>query len=333
MTLLLTGATGFVGLNLLLAALRSGHYSHVTAAIRDPGKLRAQLAGEGIAFDQVEIIGWGAVPPDRPWDHAVHCAGVLFARDRASYFRVNVDESLVFLRSLSAETRLVVLSSQSAGGPTPVGQLTRTSDDPDSPLTWYGESKLALEQALRALRPDALVLRPPMILGARDSATLPLFRMARSPVRVKPGLAAKTFSWIAVDDLVRSILRAFTLPDWKALTAVPVYAAAPDPLTDEDLIRIAAGLEGRSGFSLPLAGPLLRLASRIVDGVPALRAGAPSLTRDRVREIFADRWVVDASCFQFHLTDGSFAGLDETLAAARDWYVKTGQLDGPGRER
>jgi nucleoside-diphosphate-sugar epimerase len=65
--------------------------------------------------------------------------------------------------------------------------------DADAPITLYGESKLALERAIRANNADLplTILRPPMVLGARDNATLPLFKMASGFLRVKPGLRKK----------------------------------------------------------------------------------------------------------------------------------------------
>ena len=135
--------TGFVGRNLLLQALRSGRYTEICAAVRDPGKLHDQLAAEGISDpERVRAVPWNEPPPGHI-DHAVHCAGVLFARDRAAYRAVNVDDTLRLLDALPARARIVALSSQAAAGPTPAGCEARTPSDPDTPLTWYGESKLA----------------------------------------------------------------------------------------------------------------------------------------------------------------------------------------------
>ena len=104
----------------------------------------------------------------------------------------------------------MVISSQSAGGPTPAGKRARTEADSDAPITWYGESKLDMERSIRREFPNRpiTILRPPMILGPRDSATLPLFRMATGRIRIKPGLRSKSYSFVAVDDLVAAIFLA-----------------------------------------------------------------------------------------------------------------------------
>lgn len=325
MRLFLTGTTGFVGLNLLLEALRSGRYGEIVAAVRDPGKLRKALEAEGVSIEPgaLRVIGWDETPPGEI-DHAVHCAGVLFARDRESYFRVNVEDTLRLMGGLPPAARILVLSSQSAGGPTPVGRQVRGMDDPDAPMTWYGESKLAMERALAAAQPGAWIWRPPMILGPRDRATLPLFQMAAGPLRLKPGLAPKTYSWIAVSDLVASILAALDTPDWSP--GSPMAVCNPTPITDLDLIEGAARAIGRKGRNLHLPHALLKAVSLAVDAVPALRAAAPSLTRDRVKEIFPDRWVVDHAPFTARFGARSYASLDETLAETYAWYMRAGLL-------
>ncbi len=325
MRLFLTGATGFVGLNLLLEALASRRYTEIVAPVRDTGKLRRQLAEEGFAAlpAELRIADWSYSAP-MEIDHAIHCAGLLFARERDDYFRVNVDESLRHLTSLPASARTLVLSSQSAAGPTPGDRTLRTNADPDTPLTWYGESKLAMEKALRTDRPEAWIWRPPMILGPRDRATLPLFQMACGPLRIKPGRRPKSYSWIAVRDLVRSIFTALSGEEWRP--APPLFVCAPNPITDVELIETAAQVVEGRGVNLAVPHFLLRGAAPLIDRVPALRAAAPSLTRDRVREIFPDRWVVDGAEFRARFAPGPFATLHETLAETHAWYLRAGLL-------
>lgn len=324
MRLFLTGATGFVGLNFLLEALRSGRYGEITVAVRDPRKLARQLEFEGVEVPAtLRVTRWDE-PPPRDVDHAVHCAGRLFARDRAEYFRVNVEDTLRLVAPLPESARVLILSSQSAGGPTPAGRPLRTAADPDAPITWYGESKLAMERALRERRPNVFVWRPPMILGPRDRATLPLFQMAAGWLRPKPGLRAKTYSWIAVADLVAAMDTALFAPEWRPQISMAV--CSPEPLTDLELIETAAAVMKGRGWTLPLPHPLMRLAAAAVDAVPAWRTAAPSLTRDRAREIFPDRWQIDGADFRARFASGPFAGLRETLDATRAWYVRAGLL-------
>lgn len=323
MRLLLTGATGFVGRNLLMKVLRSERYSEVVAVVRDRPKLEAQLQLEEIPADRLRIVDWKEAIPDDV-DHAVHCAGVLFARYRDDYFRVNVTDALRILSSFQASTRVVALSSQSAAGPTPPGRRVRTASDPDRPITWYGESKLEMERRLRAELPNITIWRPPMILGARDHSTLSLFKMSSGLIRLKPGFAPKAYSWISVSDLTESILNALNSPD--SVTTTPLDVCMPDSITDLELITTAARLVKGRGVTVRLPKPLVALVSAVVDRVPSFREVVPSLTRDRVREMAPDRWVVDGSEFQRRFAPTRFENLQDTLKDAHDWCRKNGLL-------
>ncbi|MFA7343470.1 MAG: NAD(P)-dependent oxidoreductase [Terrimicrobiaceae bacterium] len=320
--LLVTGATGFVGRNILVRAFRER--VPVLAPARSREKLSRCMDEDGIPHDAVAPLPadpaeWNPLHPS----HAVLGAGVLFARSRAEYFAANVDWTLRVLRALPPECRTVVLSSQSAGGPTPPGRDARSERDPDAPVTWYGESKLELERAIAREFPGRpiTILRPPMILGARDSATLPLFKMARGPLRTKPGLRRKEFSFLAVEDVVGAISSAFEI-DGRG----PFYIGSDRPVSDRELIASAARAVGGNGITLPVPTPVVRLLAAAVDAVPSLRAAAPSLTRDRAREIWPDRWVVDSSVFRRLSGWTPSIPLDEALGSACRYFQKQGRL-------
>lgn len=323
MNLLITGATGFVGRNLLLAALEADACDSVTVSVRNESKLRAQLAAEYVDPDdpRLRIVSARDFSRLAEVTHAIHAAGVSFARDRDTYFSTNVDFTLALAAALPPQARLIVLSSQSAGGPTPTGQTSRASGDTDAPLTLYGESKLEMETRLLAIRPSTAIWRPPMILGPRDATTVPLFKMAAASFQIKPGRRPKTYSWIAVADLAAALLSALrcNAEVWKATAGRTIYAAAPAPITDVDLITTACRISGRPPHIVHLPSAVIRILSAIVDAVPALRTTAPSLTRDRVREIFADRWVVDSTEFHRHFLHNPPSSLHDTLTQAHDW--------------
>lgn len=320
--LLVTGATGFVGRNFVLNA--TANRVPVLAPVRSAEKLARCLEEDSIPTNMVTPLsadpaGWRRAAPS----HAVLGAGTLFARNRDEYFATNVDWTLRVLRALPPGCRTVVLSSQSAGGPTPQGHRTRSEKDPDNPITWYGESKLALERAIAREFPERpiTILRPPMILGARDTATLPLFKMARGPVRTKPGLRPKEFSYLAVQDVVGAIYSAFV-----AEKRGPYYIGSLKPVSDCELIESAVKAVGGKGLTLPIPTPVVRMMASIVDAVPALRAATPSLTKDRAREIWPDRWVVDSSAFRQLTGWRPVVSLDEALLSACRHFQSSGSL-------
>ncbi|MEO6847497.1 MAG: NAD(P)-dependent oxidoreductase [Chthoniobacterales bacterium] len=327
MNLLLTGATGFVGRNTLLTALRAGRYEKIFVPVRDEAKLRSQFAAEGFpSLPENLILLKGSSAFEAPpifCEEVIHCAGVLFARDAEGYRAVNVDATVKLLEQLSPSSRIILVSSQSAGGAAPSGSLARNEADADVPLTCYGQSKCEMEHTVMTRFPEKSVvaLRPPMILGPRDTATLPLFKMATSAIRMKPALHTKFYSWVAVDDLVAAFFK--VLDDssiWSGEGMQKFYVASPETITDRILIDTAAQAIGKTGITLPLPQPLLRLIAMLVDVIPPLRNQLPSLGRDRVREIWPSRMVVDATAFRERFRWNAKKSLAETLSDTWQWY-------------
>jgi nucleoside-diphosphate-sugar epimerase len=331
MELLLTGSTGFVGRNLLLRLAADPSWSRIWLPVRDPGKLRVQLEEEGIAADgrfvpvAVSRNLWQLPSEARP-DLAIHAAGLLFGRTRDDYFDTNVEGSLRLAAQLPRTGRLILLSSLAAGGPTPMGAERRTPEHEDAPVSWYGASKLTLERELRnRLGRRLLILRPPMVLGPRDAATVPLFRMARGAVRIKPGFVPKHYSWIDVGALCSAILAVAANPA-EGERHGPLYLGSGETITDGDLIGTAAEVVGANGITLPVPQAAIRLASLVVDAVPLWRTAAPSLGIDRVREILPDRWVCDATPFREAFGWRQTKTLRETLAETAAWLKAQGKI-------
>ena len=327
MRILVTGATGFIGRTLVLRALSDRAVGEVVAPVRSPEKLRAQLAREGLK-DPVKLRVIKAEAPR--WDlreagavdRVVHCAGVLFGRTRDEYFRINVDGTLDLLGQLPGKPRVVVLSSQSAGGPTPAGHHAKRLDHPDRPVSWYGESKLRMEAAVReAGHHDVFFVRAPMVLGPGDRATLPLFQMVRGKVWTKPGVKPKHFSWVSSDDLADAIDAWFHRGAGELGVA---HVTSPGTISDADLMRTAGQVSGKKGALLPVPQVFLKPVAFASKFIPAIGEKVPSLTPDRAREIWADRWVIDPE--PFHEATGwrGRATLEDTLSRTLAWFRREG---------
>jgi len=327
MELLITGSTGFVGRNLLLKILREypERWSRIILPVRDPEKLRSQLRsercdgpemGEKLLICRVSDDAWNLPSGVRP-DLVIHAAGRLFGRERGEYFQTNVKGSLALAGQLPKSARMIVLSSLAAGGPTPEGVEARTRKDPDTPVSFYGASKLAMEQGLGDLLAGRLlILRPPMVLGPRDTATMPLFQMAKGWLRVKPGLKKKNYSWIAVEDLCEAILNTAGAA-WPQQG--PFYLTATETISDAGLLATAGSVQGRRGMAVPVPHCCIQMLSLLLDAIPPWRNAVPSLGRDRVREILPDRWVCDGTPFVECFAWKPSKGLTETLRESVEW--------------
>lgn len=185
------------------------------------------------------------------------------------------------------------------------------------------ESQLEKEFGQR----DYICLRPPMILGARDSATLPLFKMVRGRVLFKPGFEPKYYSFVSVSDLVEAIQISLTSSNSSPQNRSKSYFVASDEvITDEMLLTTAAKAAEKKGFLVKVPQPLLKMVAKAVDAVPAWRSAIPSLSGDRAKEIWPDRWVVSSKKFANEFSWSAEGRLLETLQDTYAWYVKNGEI-------
>ncbi|MFM8316241.1 MAG: SDR family oxidoreductase, partial [Deltaproteobacteria bacterium] len=123
MKLLLTGATGFVGRNLLIELLKSNTYETIYLPVRSEQKLKEQLRGEGILELPLCVKPLLMEAPNWDFktlsnvDHVVHGAGVLFGNSLEDYISTNTEGTLNLMRTLIGPSKFVILSSQAASGP------------------------------------------------------------------------------------------------------------------------------------------------------------------------------------------------------------------------
>jgi len=335
MKLLLTGSTGFVGRNLLLELLKRKTYERIYLPVRSEFKLRDQLRKEGISEIPSELNPLTMEAPKwdfsqlKDIDHVVHSAGVLSGSSLENYSKTNTEGTLKLMRTLSSPKKFVILSSQAASGPCGETQLCKTESDQDSPVTWYGASKLEMENEVeREFSEKGYVfLRPPMILGPRDTATLPLFQMAGGPVQFKPGFKDKTYSFVAVHDLVGAILNVLdSSVELAGLKPRKFFVASQETITDVELIKTATEVMQRPSRLVKIPQPIIWGVSQVVGNIPSLSKAIPNLSKDRAKEIWPDKWVISPKKFEEAFEWKANIGLRRALEETLDWYVKSGDL-------
>jgi nucleoside-diphosphate-sugar epimerase len=262
-----TGASGFIGQHLTAALLDRG--DRVTR-IRRP----FEFAGLREAFRQVDAV--------------VHLAGVVSAVRERDFYLANVDATrLVAEAARAAHARLIHVSSLAAAGPAPVTS-PRSEDDPPSPITPYGRSKL--EGELAVIGTPGLrwtVLRPGAVYGPGDRAMRPLFRLAMLGILPAVGRSGSAYMFIHVDDLIRALIAAVD----RDPAGETIFVAHPRPVTARDLleaIRIAVG--GRAPI-VPLPLALTRLAAAIGDAVGWASGRPASINRWRYAELASEGFV------------------------------------------
>ncbi|CAM5773684.1 NAD-dependent epimerase/dehydratase family protein [Bosea minatitlanensis] len=273
-TILVTGASGFVGPHVVAALAGAGWRPRL--ALRRPVPVPAGVETV-LTGDLAGPIDWSAAL--QGVDHVVHMAGLAHAGpglDEALYRRINTEATLELARAAAAAgiRRFVHLSSIKAlsgafDGP-PLSE-----EAPPAPADPYGRSKLAAEQGLAGLDLDWVNLRPVLVYGPGVKANMAaLLRLARLPLPLPFGGLQAPRSLLAVENLADAIRFALS----PACPARQSYVVSdPEPISVAGLLTaLRAGL-GRGPGLLPVPEGWLGLAARLAGREETFRKLAGSL--------------------------------------------------------
>ncbi len=327
-----TGATGFVGSHLVSALLDRG--DEVSALVRDPTKARRLFSSERLMLVRGDLGEEAAIARAADGaDVAYHVAGLTAARNRDEFFAVNATATERVARVTASAApglrRFVYVSSLAAVGPTTRGHVAAETVHP-RPVSAYGSSKLAGEEAVRQTELPWTIVRPPTVYGPRDRELLRLFRLARRGIVPVPGGAEQELSLVYAEDLSAALL---LVPDGSTERRT-YFVCHPEIVTARRLVREVHGAvrraAGRSSTRPPMVVSVPGWLSRVVltlSGTAARMAGrATVLSRDKANELLAEAWTCTPQAFVrdtgWRALVDARAGCDRTAR----WYGREGWL-------
>lgn len=322
----MTGGTGFVGAHLVQALLARG--DQVTCLVRRP-ELAQRLgwAERGVALVRGDLEDADALRKGCDGaDTVFHVAGMIVARDAAAFMACNRDGTANVLEAaIDANVgRFLFVSSLAVGGPTTPGHAIDETRPP-APVTDYGRSKLAAEVLVKAMTGAWTIVRPPVVYGEWDRATLKIFQLVKRGVAPVFGDGSQELSVIHATDLAAGLVAAATTP---AAAGRVYYAAHPAPTTSRDLVLACGRALGRSAPPrvLPVPGWLARGVLWTVGTLAHLAGRATLLSADKSDEYLAPAWTCRSDALTRDTGWRADIGLDAGLRRAAAWYREVGWL-------
>jgi dihydroflavonol-4-reductase len=256
-----TGATGFIGGNLVRALLADGY--EVRALLR-PSSDQQNLTGLALELAEGDLSNRPRLTEQiAGCDVVFHAAAhySLWARDRDSIYRANVTgtENLLAAARAAQVNRFVHTSSVAAIGVPPPGKLgtEETQTTLDELVSDYKKSKFLAEEAAReAARQglDVVIVNPSTPVGAYDIKPTPTgeiilrFLQDRMPAYVHTGL-----NLIDVEDVARGHILA-----WQRGRTGERYILGHRNLTLKEMLEMLAAITGKRAprIAVPHALPL-----------------------------------------------------------------------------
>ncbi len=333
---LVTGASGFIGAR-LARRLIEGH-CRVSCLVRANSRID-ELRTTNAQLLTGDVTDRGSVERALATSQArtvFHLAGLVKAKHRGDFTLVNTGG----VRTIAAACAdcahpptLVVVSSLAAAGPCGANQF-RVEDDFPAPVSDYGRSKLAGEQAA-AQYAQALpisIVRPPVVFGPGDRGGLKIFRpIAQWGLHVVPGRGDHSVSLIHVDDLIDGLLlvarKGERLGPHGGRGQGVYFIAGDDQPTYTQLGEAVARALGRKHPTvLYLPGLLVRLIGTGGDVVARFRRHPVWINRDKSVEVLAGSWTCSSVKARTQLGWSPAAPLADRLNETERWYRAAGWL-------
>jgi len=316
--ILVTGGTGFIGSHLLDRLSALGEPAR--CLLRRKARPRRLPAGIEAAYGDL-IGGEGVEEAVRGADTVIHLAGVTKALAARDYYAGNVRATETLLRALAGRAiRLVHVSTLAAIGPSADGTPVDEDAQP-RPLTHYGKSKLEAERVVRALAPDAVIVRPPVVYGPRDTDVFQMLRSISKGWVMEIGGGERWFSAIYAGDLVEGLLAATRGTPGRAY-----FLAHPQPVSWSELGAAAARIMARQPRVVRVP-PLVAYAVGLgAEAWSRITRKPGIISREKVAEARCRWWTCDTRRAAAELGFEARTPLDAGLARTLAWYKEAAWL-------
>lgn len=280
MRILVTGATGFIGGNLIDALLRQGH--EVFTLVRTVSNV-SPLAGKPVTLVYGDITDRPTLKPLETYrfDAVYHCAAFVSDKDLARLYKVNVagTEAVCAFCMAVRVPRLIFISSVAVVSGNEAVPLVE--DMPYKATNLYGLSKMEAEKLVLGYRKQGLnaaIIRPSMVYGPGEPHAMPwLLRLLRFGVLPVLDGGRNKMHLAYIGNVVNALVEALTND---AFLQGAFFIADDEILTTRRIFEtLAQGLGSLRPVVLPPGfTPLFRK-------IPYIDRAIGFFTKDRVYDI------------------------------------------------
>lgn len=319
--ILITGATGFIGKNLIPEITKICKVRILVRRTSNIEPFKDNRKIEVVYGDLENDIG--LVQALDGVDTVIHCAARTIGKNFFEYYKTNTTGTKNLIKAMDNKhiKGIIYLSSHAACGP---GNEKRscTEGELPQPISFYGVTKKCAEEMVRNSCIPYIILRPVSVYGPHDMDILKYIRLLHKGICPIVGFGEKYLNLIYVDDLVQLIIEIIKAGKFYNRTYFVNDGhcySYNDVLNEIEAILHKRGLKIRVPTSMAL---FIGLMNDIF-----LHEKKRRVWRDKIRELAANYWL----CSNERLTEEfSFApqySLKDGMQATMQWYRKQGFLE------
>lgn len=304
------GGSGFIGRHVVRALARDGWRVRVAVRRPDLAVHLQPLGGVGQIVAQQANLRFpeSVAQAVRGADAVVNLVGILAESGKQKF------------EALQADGPRIVAEAARAAGAKRFVQMSAIGADRASKAV-YGQTKAAGEEAVLAVYPDAVILRPSIVFGPEDKFFNKFAAMARvSPALPLIGGGGTRFQPVFVGDVARAVALGVS-GEAKAGT---YELGGPEVLTFEQLLRFVLDQTNRDRALVNLPFGLAKLQAKVLQLLP----NAP-LTVDQVTMLETDNVVSDEAASAGRTLAGlgiEPASVEQVVPSYLWRFRKTGQF-------
>jgi len=315
---LITGASGFVGYHLILAALENN--LEVFAAVRKTSQVD-HLKHLDIKYVYLELDDPAALKKqlqEKQYHYIIHAAGALRARTIEEYNQINASYTYNLANAAveSGIKKFVFVSSLAAVGPLNNWDDILTEETPPAPITAYGKSKLLAEAQLKTIpNLNYTILRPTAVYGPRDKDIFIFLKQVAKGIEPYIGKIEQKLSFIYVMDLADAAIKAlYTVNSNTYIIADGnFYSRYELAILTKNILDVKT-----IKFHIPVN--FVKMIAVIAEKVGSLSNKAPVLNTEKLNELKAVNWSCSIEKTRNDLAFQPQYDLKAGLTEAFNWY-------------
>ena len=316
---LITGASGFLGYHLILAALDQN--LDVYAAVRKNSQIGhlKDLPIKYLSLNYNEISEMSSMLIDNKINYIIHAAGVTKAVKQQTYNDINSTFSVNLAKAAAISgnefKKMVFISSLASLGPLKDIANIITEQTIPAPVTAYGRSKLLAEKELAKINIPITILRPTAVYGPRDKDIFIMLKTVSQGFDPYIGKKLQQLSFVHARDVADIAVQALFL------TNVGTYNITDGNCYGRyEFADIAKGILNKKAYRFHIPMPLVKALAYFLETINGVINKPAIINREKLHELAATNWVCDISKAKTELNFTPKFNLHNGLKDSIAWY-------------